>query len=191
MIRPPPRSTQDRTLFPYTTLFRSLLSHELGHLMSGHALYRTVAAILARSEEHTSELQSHGLMSYAVFCLKKKIFSPAFLHFSANMACAVACPSLGCAVFFLMTQPPPRSTQDRTLFPYTTLFRSRRRHRARLSTAVRPGGLHARRVAARSEEHTSELQSHGLISYAVFCLKKKKHRKIMMTPTQTKPTSTT
>src|SRR5213596_3922789 len=80
--------------------------------------------------------------------------------------------------FFLMIRRPPRSTQDRTLFPYTTLFRScgakadrgrqvavaDRRHRSR--RRIRP--------RRRSEEHTSELQSHGLISYAVFCLKKKK-----------------
>src|SRR5213596_3963058 len=73
--------------------------------------------------------------------------------------------------FFLMIPRPPRSTQDRTLFPYTTLFRSG------LCRAVDDEGV---RTAAppqrerRSEEHTSELQSHGLISYAVFCLKKKK-----------------
>src|SRR5213596_3932375 len=75
--------------------------------------------------------------------------------------------------FFLMLRPPPRSTQDRTLFPYTTLFRSE---------ALQPGlGLAVLGVVVvalgdhdRSEEHTSELQSHGLISYAVFCLKKKK-----------------
>src|ERR1051326_8880721 len=62
---------------------------------------------------------------------------------------------------------PPRSP----LFPYTTLFRSprsvapRRARRWRRST---------RRTESRSEEHTSELQSYSFISYAVFCLKKKK-----------------
>src|SRR5213596_4210354 len=73
-----------------------------------------------------------------------------------------------CFFFFLMIRRPPRSTQDRTLFPYTTLFRST------------PGARHGlvrrcetRATRRRSEEHTSELQSHGLISYAVFCLKKK------------------
>src|ERR1051326_9528703 len=69
--------------------------------------------------------------------------------------------------FFLMIRRPPRST----LFPYTTLFRSIPCHRfARCRftswSACRP---------LRSEEHTSELQSHSFISYAVFCLKKKKH----------------
>src|SRR5213596_4104682 len=75
--------------------------------------------------------------------------------------------------FFLMIRPPPRSTQDRTLFPYTTLFRSPRRPPRRTSRC------RARRTppaARRSEEHTSELQSHGLSSYAVFCLKKKKEQ---------------
>src|SRR5213079_3663635 len=75
-----------------------------------------------------------------------------------------------CLFFFLMIRRPPRSTQQPTLFPYTTLFRS-------VPTAARvtdsvlfancPGGV-------RSEEHTSELQSPVVISYAVFCLKKKK-----------------
>src|SRR5213596_3999418 len=71
--------------------------------------------------------------------------------------------------FFLMIRRPPGSTQDRTLFPYTTLFRPR--------PAGHPAGARGRaggRGGPRSEEHTSELQSHGLISYAVFCLKKKK-----------------
>src|SRR5213596_3853554 len=84
--------------------------------------------------------------------------------------------------FFLMIRRPPRSTQDRTLFPYTTLFRSRPRssssRRTRDSSATPPPAsarCSARRATwSRSEEHTSELQSHGLISYAVFCLKKKK-----------------
>src|SRR3546814_5835572 len=91
MIRPPPRSTRTDTLFPYTTLFRSgegvvvtgleLLEEELPLLMEQKervALPRVglaVASLLrlfARSEEHTSELQSLMRTSYAVFCLKKK-----------------------------------------------------------------------------------------------------------------------
>src|SRR3546814_2162064 len=102
-----------------------------------------------------------------------------------------------------MTRRPPRSTRTDTLFPYTTLFRSpcqalcenpdqARKHylgdrsdrlfrraceadaeRPRNGVAcngARPGGT----GPARSEEHTSELQSLMRISYAVFCLKKKK-----------------
>src|SRR3546814_4076018 len=132
-----------------------------------------------------------------------------------------------------MIRRPPGSTRTDTLFPYTTLFRSRRRRsrdrRARRATAHRPGSgparpLFARRtggitrcrrparrksacehahgqdfawglvsragvdcptpvtgagqalIVERSEEHTSELQSLMRISYAVFCLKKKKHK---------------
>src|SRR2546429_1644619 len=68
MIRRPPRST----LFPYTTLFRSLLHQpdaticEIPLLLQQPDAWRHV-----RSEEHTSE-PSHGYISYAVFCLKKK-----------------------------------------------------------------------------------------------------------------------
>src|SRR5213595_4071663 len=78
--------------------------------------------------------------------------------------------------FFLMIRRPPRSTQLRTLFPYTTLFRSQRE-------PPRPrGGADGRALvstATRSEEHTSELQSPSVISYAVFCLKKKKKNEII------------
>src|ERR1051326_9494272 len=70
--------------------------------------------------------------------------------------------------FFLMIRRPPRST----LFPYTTLFRSdfvSQRWGICPPPTVKSSG--------RSEEHTSELQSHSFISYAVFCLKKKKKTK--------------
>src|SRR5881396_4266054 len=72
--------------------------------------------------------------------------------------------------FFLMVRRPPRSTRYETLFPYTTLFRSRARL---LLRAHRHHGDRGE-LGARSEEHTSELQSLRTISYAVFCLKKKK-----------------
>src|SRR3546814_1245104 len=83
-----------------------------------------------------------------------------------------------CLLFFvLMIRRPPRSTRTDTLFPYTTLFRSRRgRDRPRPGPLWRRGNTHSpwfRRSPRRSEEHTSELQSLMRISYAVFCLKKK------------------
>src|SRR3546814_3898739 len=72
-----------------------------------------------------------------------------------------------------MIRRPPRSTRTDTLFPYTTLFRSKdRRNRPRL---CRPAGRAGVCRSFRSEEHTSELQSLMRISYAVFCLKKKKN----------------
>src|SRR3546814_8028944 len=83
-----------------------------------------------------------------------------------------------------MIRRPPRSTRTDTLFPYTTLFRScRERHRDHFARAIdgrEPGGIvqaeaqRATHVRQRSEEHTSELQSLMRISYAVFCLKKKR-----------------
>src|SRR3546814_6146101 len=96
MIRRPPRSTRTDTLFPYTTLFRSLVDHAIkqdceerhvelaGNCCRGHSLScsrgageeetltRGEAMRFERSEEHTSELQSLMRISYAVFCLKKK-----------------------------------------------------------------------------------------------------------------------
>src|SRR3546814_2864935 len=94
MIRRPPRSTRTDTLFPYTTLFRSL-GNQSGHRVDHDEINRAradqgigdfkrlfagvglrdeqVGKIDAqlRSEEHTSELQSLMRISYAVFCLKK------------------------------------------------------------------------------------------------------------------------
>src|SRR3546814_8756076 len=95
MIRRPPRSTRTDTLFPYTTLFRSVMDRRRGFGKdlqrqyrsgvpgaAGRASYRVragqsrsslPAAVrrTGRSEEHTSELQSLMRISYAVFCLKK------------------------------------------------------------------------------------------------------------------------
>src|SRR3546814_9270941 len=82
--------------------------------------------------------------------------------------------------FFLMIRRPPRSTRTDTLFPYTTLFRSaegRQCQHRRGPRGVLPDDFadrHAGFCQHRSEEHTSELQSLMRISYAVFCLKKKK-----------------
>src|SRR6056300_1952606 len=77
--------------------------------------------------------------------------------------------------FFLMIRRPPRSTLILTLFPYTTLFRPLRRgvacHGGLRATPL--GETQPEHRSDRSEEHTSEHQSHSEISYAVFCLKKK------------------
>src|SRR3546814_3741981 len=102
MIRRPPRSTRTATLFPYTTLFRSLRALlddlEAGRRLVGQTCEAPGLGRLgtarggeggdhglvgmggrrgepeggSRSEEHTSELQSLMRISYAVFCLKKK-----------------------------------------------------------------------------------------------------------------------
>src|SRR3546814_3334778 len=102
MIRRPPISTLTDTLLPYTTLFRSVRADQQGpqhrddprhgsgrrrgvqgqvepgdqrHFREGRGVWLQVPAALRdrRSEEHTSELQSLMRISYAVFCLKKKI----------------------------------------------------------------------------------------------------------------------
>src|SRR3546814_5956299 len=88
MKRRPPRSTRTDTLFPYTTLFRSVaqirpepgraIRDRLGDArgnpgrpVQGDRLEASACRV-PRSEEHTSELQSLMRISYAVFCLKKK-----------------------------------------------------------------------------------------------------------------------
>src|SRR3546814_2615233 len=75
MIRRPPRSTRTDTLFPYTTLFRSVWKKLLSKQKSQHINIlkgNTLGLELSRSEEHTSELQSLMRISYAVLCLKQK-----------------------------------------------------------------------------------------------------------------------
>src|SRR3546814_5740003 len=77
--------------------------------------------------------------------------------------------------FFIMIRRPPRSTRTDTLFPYTTLFRSEDwRNRKKWDAYVKAANDMFEHCSPRSEEHTSELQSLMRISYAVFCLKKKK-----------------
>src|SRR3546814_18184195 len=80
----------------------------------------------------------------------------------------------------LMIRRPPRSTRTDTLFPYTTLFRSPRpvAPSSRISPPDPVAAPGNGAIAVRSEEHTSELQSLMRISYAVFCLKKKKQQNI-------------
>src|SRR3546814_2871933 len=105
--------------------------------------------------------------------------------------------------FFLMIRRPPRSTRTDTLFPYTTLFRSSPNMLAQPTEqetldaftsmylpevfgteegdlapgeTARQALARISRAVYRSEEHTSELQSLMRISYAVFCLKKKKQQ---------------
>src|SRR3546814_3129546 len=107
-----------------------------------------------------------------------------------------------------MIRRPPRSTRTDTLFPYTTLFRSRYdivnikldktgglTEAVRLLRAAQAAGLDTMvgcmmgtslAMAPRSEEHTSELQSLMRISYAVFCLKKKTQETDTHTHTQVK-----
>src|SRR3546814_10947340 len=92
-------------------------------------------------------------------------------------------------LFFLMIRRPPRSTRTDTLIPYTTLFRSSYLWPRKLPVvwlsliasrapqtpgSSTTGSTKASGRRGRSEEHTSELQSLMRISYAVFCLKKKK-----------------
>src|SRR3546814_13121491 len=79
-------------------------------------------------------------------------------------------------IFFLMIRRPPRSTRTDTLFPYTTLFRSARGHASGVAGRDPPGLSEPLGDRFRSEEHTSELQSLMRISYAVFCLKKKRQK---------------
>src|SRR3989337_2233182 len=144
--------------------------------------------VLSLDRKSTRLKSSHGSISYAVFCLKKKN--------SANSQCSTGSPpsprpsTVSCArerlprlrctgqlaarapearflvdlFFFLMIRRPPRST----LFPYTTLFRSHHR-----GDDLHPLLHYDRWRDAQDRKSTRLNSSHGSISYAVFCLKKK------------------
>src|SRR6266496_5705959 len=116
MIRRPPRST----LFPYTTLFRS----------RGRPSPRACRADRpprsgsrrARDRKSTRLNSSHVEISYAVFCLKKKMESANYfvlMDYNYFDFYVLFVGHLADRIFFLMIRRPPRST----LFPYTTLFR--------------------------------------------------------------------
>src|SRR5437588_10933393 len=81
-----------------------------------------------------------------------------------------------CLFFFLMIRRPPRST----LFPYTTLFRSMALGRFGYPVVLKADGLAAGKgvvIAHKDRKSTRLNSSHTVISYAVFCLKKKKKKK--------------
>src|SRR6059058_1201100 len=157
MIRRPPRSTRRYTLFPYTTLFRSPTPVACAR---ARRTAQSSSTPTARSEEHTSELQSRNDNSYAVFCLKKKkphkedvaskpIFEEHdpedFRGIDILRAVCIFDPCLSCGLyifffFFLTMRPPQRSTRRYTLFPYTTLFRSASLAAKEYATGVVPRG---------------------------------------------------
>src|SRR6056297_2157773 len=130
MIRRPPRSTRTDTLFPYTTLFRSTCRRSCTPAASA-----SVPRGVAESEpappgdrKSTRLNSSHsGEISYAVFCLKKKIILQAFQLESLDDPFGRGRFDEPLRIlFFIMIRRPPRSTRTDTLFPYTTLFRSPR-----------------------------------------------------------------
>src|SRR5256886_9545023 len=97
---------------------------------------------------------------------------------ASNSRCPRCCGN--CLLFFLMIRRPPRST----LFPYTTLFRSQEHRLVAAPHLLRLGGGHRTLGDARQDRKSTRLNSsHSQISYAVFCLKKKK-RSIEQTKTR-------
>src|SRR6266852_3760445 len=191
MIRRPPRST----LFPYTTLFRSrgarAVARSAGSAASGRVRPPPTGS---RDRKSTRLNSSHGSTSYTVFRLKKKNRREAAAvcirrHCAASRHYALArfqdrgrllashrpgrlsghrVPRPA-GFFFLMIRRPPRST----LFPYTTLFRSGRGRCDDEGRCSRRASR-VRREGARTDRKSTRLNSsHGSISYAVFCLKKK------------------
>src|SRR3546814_4933128 len=133
MIRPPPRSKRTYTLFPYTTLFRSILPH------------------VERREVEAEHLDGAD--------------QPPERADAAELALAARRQAAGDG-----NQIVPEIARRR-------IGRAGQRRGARRRLADDPGiGRAQPRIDARSEEHTSELPSLMRISYAVFCLQKKKKK---------------
>src|SRR2546430_2679825 len=181
--------SEDRARSPHVALRtdppgRPAFHHGLpGHRQAPDAAHGRPAE---RSEEHTSELQSQSNLVCRLLLEKKK---------TSRMCRRHSCDCVTVFFFFLMIRRPPRST----LFPYTTLFRSRTYRSQAQKTALdrlmsrfaqtRLGGLLFITVFPAIDKRLMPLtggrlkdrkstrlnSSHSQISYAVFCLKKKKH----------------
>src|SRR6201992_3198436 len=151
------------------------------------------APLSMRPDRKSTRLNSsHPSISYAVFCLKKNTGtgeSTAELAPSAGVTVRgrphvrareddvqpprvhpIQCHPPRVSVFFLMIRRPPRST----LFPYTTLFRSRSRRRAPSAPSNVRSSTSSPRTAG-DRKSTRLNSSHPSNSYAVFCLQKKNH----------------
>src|SRR6267142_2243551 len=185
MIRRPPRST----LFPYTTLFRSG-ECRTAPCRAGNHQVAAARCNSPRSEEHTSELQSHVKIVCRLLLEKKKTETTRTAALKSKNAAArtsrVSFSLLASdlppsptkssnlsetaevlAFFFLMIRRPPRST----LFPYTTLFRARP---PRCCASCRRADTRRRPASSSRDRKSTRLNSsHMSISYAVFFLKKK------------------
>src|SRR5215204_5542447 len=177
MIRRPPRST----LFPYTTLFRSppeSRAHAAQHLVPPVA-----PELLRRSEEHTSELQSHSDLVCRLLLEKKKHEQPA-QHVDRPLVVADL-PDRIVLRLALRLRPQARfappyffffndtaTTEIYTLSLHDAL--PIRGHHHRQAAARRHPPAHRRREGHRSEEHTSELQSHSDLVCRLLLEKKKK-----------------
>src|SRR6478672_3470101 len=189
MIRRPPRST----LFPYTTLFRS--PRGAGHLdRCPDVAELAVGHLRRRSEEHTSELQSRSDLVCRLLLEKKKInlLGPHGLELSGHLVqrsrLAVGAPDHDCALYpgnneFGAPTSPTRgivfffndtaTTEIYTLSLHVALPISRAAT-SRASAARSSGLQRSDSRPARDRKSTRLNSSHDQISYAVFCLKKKK-----------------
>src|SRR6266480_3596260 len=152
-----------------------------------------MTACSSGSDRKSTRLNSsHMSISYAVFCLKKKknkILAEQLQTIKKNLLGRIEKLSVDMYAtrrfafaqhfknfylfFFLIIRPPPISP----LFPYTTLFRSSLSSRSRASTTPRFTNAFRHGSHGRSEEHTSELQSHVNLVCRLLLEKKKKKKK--------------
>src|SRR3546814_1091525 len=159
MIRRPPRYTRTVTLFPYTTLFRSL-RHQVARALGGRRGQRQRLLVVAFENPHPGQPAT----PVVVFRLA---------HLGAQATLVQHLAGTGQLVAAQQVIELPRRMGDGAGVGGIALFRlrpaARGGNKAGIAVEVAEIGAHRRQ---RSEEHTSELQSLMRISYAVFCLKK-------------------
>src|SRR3546814_4829544 len=196
MIRRPPRSTRTDTLFPYTTLFRSEIRGQFpGRVV---AVTKAVGDYVRRGELLARSESSESLQVYPVHATASGVVA----ELNAN-----PCDVTDGRALYVLTDPSqttvvfnifPRDlatirsgmrvtveTQDGAEIATATLGQYLPEGNAEAGTA-----LMRATIPNRSEEHTSELQSLMRISYAVFCLKKKKNNTNSTTKIETMKNTT-
>src|SRR3546814_5142681 len=160
MIRRPPRSTRTDTLFPYTTLFRSEAERAAGAVNFGPPNFDDLAAPTTRQCEHSDEFGGPRITIVYGGVFQNAAQRPIFILIQPAGPHGV----LGLA------HPMRRIDFDDPQF----VTRIAEYSAQQADGAVRDAVATTNDGPARSEEHTSELQSLMRISYAVFCLNKKK-----------------
>src|SRR3546814_919486 len=183
MIRRPPRSTRTDTLFPYTTLFRSVGQRESQVLGHRHGV------VDDRELEHLGDVALLRRQRRHVLAVEQDLAARRHQQLGDEAVLEGVSELIGQPRHLARWHAGKLGADD------SLRFLQRRAVGRRVAVGDladtqhqrAPGITRLRESGGRSEEHTSELQSLMRISYAVFCLKKKTHKNYQKTPTKLTP----